>query len=413
MPMPTRTVRTISPTSARRLAIARQQLSGPRPTPNADTILAIFRALRCIQLDPINAVARSHLLVLFSRLGVFDPALLDELLWQDCSIFEYWAHCASLVLTEDYPIHRLRMRHLYTGATPAAMRANEWLQQNASLRDEILQTIRTDGPRHSQHFPDTAVTDWESSGWTSGRNVNRMLDYLWKRGEIMVVGRKHQHRLWDVTERFLPLTTQLPELTDVQVVIVATEHSLQALGVAREGHIKNHFTRNHYPGLATVLQQLEKDETIIPLHIADERATWPGTWYLHQHDLPLLAEIEAGAWEPRTTLLSPFDNLICDRARTELLFDYFFRIEIYVPKEKRQYGYYALPILHGDTIIGNIDPLFNRKQKVLEINAIHLKPEITLSSADRQAIERAIDELGQFVGATSISYKDKAAATVT
>ena len=113
--------------------------------------------------------------------------------------------------------------------------------------------------------------------------------------------------------------------------------------------------------------------------------------------------MEAGAWQPRTTLLSPFDNLICDRARTELLWNFNFRIEIYVPKAKRQYGYYVLPILHGDQLIGRIDPAFDRKTGILKINAIHIEPDVPMTSEVAQAVTGAIEELAAFLGAREIA----------
>ena len=151
-----------------------------------------------------------------------------------------------------------------------------------------------------------------------------------------------------------------------------------------------------------MLAALEAEGVLVPAQIVDEGRAWPGPYYVHRDDLPLLDRLAAGEWEPRTTLLSPFDNLICDRARTERLWDFRFRIEIYVPKDKREYGYYVLPILHGDRLIGRIDPLMDRKHKRLLINAIYAEPDAPPDAAP--AIAAAIERLATFLGATDIAY---------
>ncbi|MGN6674904.1 MAG: DNA glycosylase AlkZ-like family protein, partial [Thermomicrobiales bacterium] len=133
---------------------------------------------------------------------------------------------------------------------------------------------------------------------------------------------------------------------------------------------------------------------------------WAGDWYVAAADLPLLDALAGGdtAWEPRTTLLSPFDNLICDRKRTALLFDFDYRIEIYTPKEKRRWGYYVLPILHGDRLIGRIDPTMNRARAILTINAVHAESGAPADRTTARAIARAITDLATFLGARDIAY---------
>src|SRR3990172_1603695 len=156
---------TISPILARRLALARQRLAGPRPPANAGGLMEVVRDLGCLQLDPIGVVARSHQLVLFSRLGAHDPTHLDQLLWQERRVFEYWAHCASIVLTEDYPLYSPLMR-----AYPWSGRTRAWVRQNEKLRRYVLQRVRRDGPLLSRHIEEDRL-DPEASGtpgWPSG-----------------------------------------------------------------------------------------------------------------------------------------------------------------------------------------------------------------------------------------------------
>ncbi|HEX2907755.1 MAG TPA: crosslink repair DNA glycosylase YcaQ family protein, partial [Phototrophicaceae bacterium] len=353
------TLRTLTPTTVRRLAIARQYLSGPvRPV---SQMLDLIRDLGCLQLDPTSAVARNHLLVLWSRLGNYDQAHLNKLLWQERHLFEYWAHAASIVLTEDYPLHAARMNQYQLG---------EWVQENINFYNYVLGEITQRGPLSSKDFEDQSNSAWPSTGWTNGRNTSRMLDFLWMQGKILVKERRGHTRYWDLAERCLPDWTPREVLPEREVVRRAAQRALRALGVATAKQIKLHFTRYRYPELESVLQDLETEGQIQRVTIAEGATKWPGVWYSHTDDLPQLEQLEAGDWQPRTTLLSPFDNLIADRDRTEQLFNFEYRIEIYVPKDKRKFGYFVLPILHGDQLIGRIDPLMDRKTGTFHIHHV-------------------------------------------
>lgn len=395
-------MRTLTPTDARRLVITRQHLHQTDAP-----MLDIIRDLGCLQLDPISAVARSHQLVLWSRLGQYQLADLDKLLWHDRALFEYWAHVASIVLTEDYPIHAYRMRRYPEGSWGSHF--TKWIEDHADewhpLHDYILARLRDEGPLPSRAFEDRRTGAQFSSGWTSSGYINRILDYLWHKGEIMVAGRQGIQRLWDVADRCLPEWTPRDTLPVDEIVRQAAQKAIRALGVARATHIVQHYTRSRYPDLQTRLDELEAAGRIERVKIiAPGEKAWPGVWYLHTADIPLLERIQAGDFAPRTVLLSPFDNLICDRKRTELMFDFEFRIEIYVPKEKRQYGYYVLPILHGDQIIGRIDPLMKRKEKRLQINAVYAEPGAPNSKTTVKAISKAVESLAGFLGAQHIDY---------
>lgn len=402
--------RTISLATARRLAIMRQRLAGPQPAADAGGIMEVARDLGCLQLDPISVVARSHLLVLWSRLGSYDRTDLDRLLWQERRLFEYWAHAASIVLTEDYPIHRPMMDAYATDGSPRGQRRRAWVEQNAALCDHILETIRREGSLPSRAFEDRADAPWHSTGWTSGRNASQMLDYLWTRGTIMVAGRAGQQKLWDLSERCLPAWTPRDALTPHERVARAAQTSLRALGVGTVTHIGRHYVRGRYPGLAGVLRDLEAARRITRVRIEEDGRRLPGTWYVHADDLPLLDGPAAADWQPRTTLLSPFDNLICDRARTETLFDFAYRIEIYTPPARRRYGYYVLPILHGARLIGRIDPAFDRRQRRLSVNAVHAEPDAPMTAATGRAVAAAVADLAAFLGATDIAYTDRVPA---
>lgn len=396
------TMREISITAARRLAIASQCLvSGP------GDLLETIRALGCLQLDPTSAVAKSHLLVLWSRLGTFDLAELDKLLWQDRQLFEYWAHAASIVLTEHYPLHHLLMRRYGNSDNSAwSQRLRAWVKDNDALRRYVLAELDQRGPMQLKDFEGHGLVTmaWQSGGWTSGRNVDRMVDYLWTAGQVMVAQRKSGQRYWDLSERVLPEWTPREELPEHEIVRRACEIAIKALGVCTARHINYHFTRNRYDDLPAVLSALESEKRIARVTVVQDGRALPGSWYIHQDSLAALESIEKDEWTERTTLLSPFDNLICDRKRTEVLFNFKYTIEIYVPKHKRQFGYFVLPILHGDRLIGRIDPLLKRKEKVLEVNNVYAEADAPLDAATGHAVGKVIRDLSQFLGAENVVY---------
>ena len=403
-------MRTVGITSARRLAITKQRLSGPTPPATREGIIETVRSIGCLQLDPISAVARNQLLVLWSRLGNYSLEDLEALQWEERKLFEYWAHAASIVLTEEFPIQVRGVRWHQTGDTGWEQRKKEWLEKNSSFSEYVLGEIRERGPLQSKDFAGTSSSNWTSTNWTDDRNITRMLDHLWMRGEVMVAGRKNGQRLWDLAERVLPDWTPREALSDRECTCIAAQKSLRMLGVATAKQIKNNYTRYRYPHLPQVLKELEREGIIQQVAVGDHGNTLPGTWYIHSDDLPVLEGIEAGDWQPRTTLLSPFDNLIAYRERTEALFDYRFRIEIYVPKHLREYGYYVLSILHGDRIIGRIDPVMDRKAKRLNINAVYAEPHAPLTTEAAQSIAASIADLATFLGAMSIDYGERVPA---
>jgi len=407
------TVLTVTPILARRLALTKQRLAGPRPAPGTAGLLEVARDLGCVQLDPISAVDRSHRLVWRARVGSFEAAHLDQVVWQERRMFEYWAHCASLVLTEDFPLHHLMMRQYPGRRGDWAANTRAWIKQNDKLRRYLLREIRRNGPLPSRLLEEDGLdpNEWVSTGWTSGRNVSRMLDFLQMQGRIMVAGRAGGQKLWDLTERVLPAWTPRDRLSEREITRRAAERSLRALGVATRQHISRHFLRGRYTDLPRALADLEKAGRVQRLRVQDgTAAAWPGEWYIHIDDLPRLDDLSDSDWEAaaRTTLLSPFDNLICDRPRTIQMFDFKFNIEIYVPKSKRQYGYYVLPILHGDRLIGRIDPLMNRATRRLRVNAVFVEPgapsDPANGAATGRAVAAAIGDLAGFLGATAIDY---------
>ncbi len=401
------TIRTLSPTLARRLAIIRQHLAGPRPPANSSGIMDVMYDLGYVQIDPVRVVERSHLLVLWSRLGPFDLAHIDKSLWKERKLFEDWAQATSIVLTEDYPIFKALKRTFATGDQPWAQRVRDWMEKNKKFSHYILAQLRKKGPMLSEDFGDKSVEDWRSTGWTAGRNVDMMLLFLWAQGEIMVVRRVKGRKLWNLTEQHLPDWTPQEQLSDREVFLRVAQKSLWSLGVARTTHIKQHYIRRCCRDIDDVLSELEAKGSVSRVEIREGKRVWRGSWFVCADDLPLLDRLVAGEWEPRTTLLSPFDNLIVDRKRTEQLFDFKFRFELYVPKAKRQYGCYVMPILHGDRLIGRIDPEMDRRKEVLKVNAVYAESDAPVTEKTGKMVADAINELGSFLGAKEVVYGKK------
>jgi uncharacterized protein YcaQ len=389
----------VTPAQVRRLAIRNQRLEGPLPRarPSAQDLLDTVKAIRCLQLDPTAVVARNQALVLFSRHGQYDQTLLDELAYQDRRLFEYWAHEASLVLAEDLPLHRWEMRTWPRESGSAwRRRVQAWYESEDQFRAHILERLANDGPLRARDIEDRANVPWESTGWTHARNVARMLDLMWVRGLVGISRREGAQRVWDLMERCLPADAPAEDLTAHEVTKRAVPLAIRALGAAKATHIRNHFTRDRYPGLDDALEQLWKAGTI-------ERVAVEGLgddWWVNADDVDKLRD---DGFKPRTALLSPFDNLLCDRARTEQLFDGFsHRLEIYTPKDKRKWGYFVLPILDGDKLVGRADLAFDRKRNALQAHAIHKEPGAPNHKRLARAIRRELERLAAWQRAALI-----------
>ena len=397
----------VPPVAARRLATQAQRLDGPTPrrAPTGEEILDLVRALRCLQLDPTSAVARNHLLVVYSRVGAFDTALLEQLVYEQRAMFEYWAHEASLVLTEDLPVHRWTMRNWGGGNGVWHQRAHKWWEVNAEFRQHLLDRLREDGPLPARELDDHAVAPWLSSGWTDQRNVSRMLDMMWVRGHVGIGGRNGGQRLWDLMQRCLPPDPPDEELDDAEVTRRAALLSLKALGVARTPHIRAHFTRGRYPTLPQTLASLHDEGVIEPVEIEGVK----GDWWVRADDVETLQSMN-GDWSGRTALLSPFDNLLCDRGRTEELWGFSHRLEIYTPKAKRRWGYFVLPILHGDRLIGRADLRMDRKAGRLVAPAIHREDGAPKGKAIAKSIRRELERLAAWQNAADLELQTVPAA---
>ena len=380
--------------AARRLAVFKQGLYGRPPAPSKEALLDSIRRTGLLQLDTINVVARSHYLVMLSRVGLYDPADLDALLYPDRCLFEQWAHAACLIPVEDYEFF-----------SPAILARRErsiqpWVASRlGDDADEVLEAVlaevRKRGPVASRDFDDPRG---QRGTWWDWKPAKTALEVLFRQGYLMVDHRVNFQRYYDLAERVLPASADPPSYTVGDWHRWAVRRGLACLGVATAGHVSDYY-RLKKPATRSTIAGLAQEGVVVPVQVEG----WQDTAYLDPADLPLVAEIQAGAYPSTlTTFLSPFDNLIWDRERVRELFGFDYRAEMYQPAAKRKYGYFVLPILHNGRLVGRMDPKADRKAKTMLVRAIYLEPGEALADDLLAGIARALREFMAFHGSETL-----------
>lgn len=397
----------------RRLALHAQDLAHDppgRPPPGEEStrVAEVVRRLGCLQLDPVATVARSPRLVLAARIGAVADEHIAAAAYRDRSLFEYWAHEASLCHVDDLPIHRAAMRRHLDGSSPRVARRRAFLEANAAFARSIVRTLRRDGPLPARALTDRSAQPWRHGHWTdevsSRQTVARMLDALWMTGRIGVADRAvpGAARRWDLLERCLPAGAPTGAVRGgvVAVTRAAALRAVRMLGVARAADVRSHFTRGRYDDLPGVLARLARPAgplTEVAVR-GDGGDLLPGPWYVHEDDLVRLGDLAPGR---AAVALSPFDNLLCDRRRTETVFGFSHRLEIYVPAGRRRWGYYVLPILVGERLVARADAALDRGTGVLRVHRLHREPGADDREA-RDGTDAALHRLSTVVGAVGV-----------
>jgi uncharacterized protein len=359
------TVHQLSRADARRVAVRAQLLTAARPTDMLDTV----HGLSLLQLDPTTAVAPSADLVAWSRLGSsYDPQELKDAI-DERTLIELRS---TLRPAEDLALYRAEMAEWPgTGELKDWQRyRRDWVVANDACRQDILQRLRVEGPLPSRQFRDTCVKPWTSTGWTNNKNVAQMLDFLVQKGEVAVSGRKGRDRVWDLAERVYP---DAPVELAEEARRLRDERRLGALGIARSR------------GPECPVEPLDVGQAG---EFVVVEVVW-GEWRF----APALLD---APFEGRTALLSPFDRVLHDRKRMGEVFEFEYYLEMYKPASKRRWGYYALPILHGDRLVGKLDAKVDHKQGVLMVNAVH--EDELFDTATAAAVRNETEELARWLG---------------
>ena len=394
----------ISLEAARRLYLRKQRLLGKPAKPTAEGILSIVRDLCYVQWDPLDAVAPSHVISFWSRLGNFRLPDLERLLWDEKKLFLYWTPVASIVLTEDYPIYSTLMRRYPEWLTKAAggprARAGKFLLEHTELRRKMLSELKK-GPLQANQFQDY-VRSKSPDGWTSGSAVSNMLHYLTVGGEVMVVGHKGLQNIWGLAEEFLPKSVHGTKLTEEEFEREAAQRALQALGTAFEREIYLYYPRDRYQNLGKTLEDLEREGKIHRVNV--EGLGRKGEQYVHDKDLRLVESMDSEELEPRVTLIAPFDTMLCNLDRTSRLFGFDYIHENFLPAKKRKFGTFVHPLLYGDRLIGRVDLLMDKEKEKLNVVSVHAEPGAPGGREVSSKIAETMEEFGEFLGARNVVY---------
>ena len=350
----------LTKTQARRVAVRAQLLDAPRPR----NLLAVVERLTLLQVDPTAAVAPNADLVAWSRLGSsYRPEQLKQALEVDRTLFEFNALIRPMSDLGLYLARALGRR-----GHPSV---EAWLRDNDRFRKDVVKLLKRSGPLASRDIPDTCVVPWTSTGWTNNKNVTMLLEFMQGRGQVAIAGRVGRERLWDLPERVYAADVEVPSIEEAERL--KDERRLAALGIARA------------EARAMPMEPIHVGEAGEPAVVDGVK----GEWRVDPRYL-------SGGFKGRTALLSPFDRLIHDRGRTEELFEFEYALEMYKPAAKRRWGYFALPILYGDRLVGKLDAIADRKAGVLRVNAIH--EDVSFSRAMTAGVRKEIDDLAAWLG---------------
>src|SRR5687767_595492 len=352
-------MKTLSLDAVRGLMIAAQGLHDhPQPRATKKAVRSIIRQMHLLQIDTINIIARSPYLVLWSRLGDYNPGWLDDLLAEG-ALFEYWSHAACFLPIEEYPLYRHLYDHWLGG------RARKWLDEHHTVAETVLNHVRANGETRSSDFE---RTDGQKGSWWNWKDEKIALEYLFYAGELMVRKRHNFQRIYDLRERVLANSKDLPAVSPAEAHEQFVLNTIQALGVTKAEWIADYFRLSKTDAKAA-LKRLEEQGRLTKVEVEG----WNASGYIHPGNRK---QVEAAAKGkiPRseTTFLSPFDPLVWDRARTLDLFGFDYKIEVYTPAPKRKYGYFTLPVLHNNALTGRLHPRAHRKEGIFKAKALHL-----------------------------------------
>jgi hypothetical protein len=375
-------VETLSRAEARRASLAAQGFTGRARSvggavPAKRRVLDLVESLGLLQIDSVSALVRSHYLPAYARLGYYDRTQIDRLAWRDHALYEAWAHVASLLPVRFEPLLRWRQSLV---AAEAVMPGKSFhrVTQMAPLIETVLSEIHDHGPLAASELRHLEDNPKQPGSWWNWSSVKAVLEYLFATGQVQVAERRAFERRYDLPERVLPAEVmQAPTPEEGRARRALIMHAAHALGVATVTDLADYFRMKNVIAAARV-SELVEEGALVEVGVEG--------W-----DVP--AYVVPGLQIPRRVgaraLLSPFDPVVWFRPRTLRLFDYHYRIEIYVPEPKRIYGYYVLPFLLGDRLVGRVDLRADRAASVLRVPGAFLEERVAAGSV----VPHLVDEL--------------------
>lgn len=379
----------VSLAEARRIALAAQAFApAAGALRNTSAYARLVRTLGAVQIDSVNVLVRSHYLPAFSRRGPYARSLLERSAYdpKQRKLFEYWGHEASLLPIERQPLFRWRMEHAKRGEGVWG-RLKRFAAAHASAVEAVLAQVRDRGALGAGDLVNGGRSKGSWWGWSEGKEI---LEWLFWTGVVTTATRRNFERVYDLSERVLPsevASAPTPAKEDAQRTLL--DIAARALGVATARDLRDYF-RLPAADAAARLSELVESGVLAPVKVEG----WKGLAYLHRDaSCPRSVEIDA--------LLSPFDSLIWERQRTERLFDFHYRLEIYTPAAKRRHGYYVLPFLMGDRLVARVDLKADREGGVLQVRGGSVEEgESATKVAPR--LQRQLEALAEWLGLESV-----------
>jgi uncharacterized protein len=385
-------VQPLPATQARRLLLAGQALLGP-PPPGG--LRGLIQQLGFVQMDSINVVARAHHLVLGSRLETYEPADFDALL-EERFLFEHWTHDASAIPLAWYPHWKLRFPLNRTRILASAWWHSRVGDRPKAVLKAVLERIRKEGPLMSADFQHP---DARGGTWWAWKPQKAALEFLWHTGELAVARRVNFHKVYDLPERVFPSAHAAPAPARAEHVAWACATALDRLGCATPKELAGFWNAVDAAEAAAWCDATARAGDIVRVNLVSGEAPLRPAFAVADWEARAAALPEP---DPRIRLLCPFDPILRDRTRALRLFGFDYRFEAFVPEAKRVYGYYVLPILEGDRIVGRLDPKLHRELSLLEIKGLWWEPGVRPTRARLKALRLALEELARRVGARDL-----------
>ncbi|GGM45265.1 winged helix-turn-helix domain-containing protein [Microbacterium saperdae] len=384
---------TLSPAQARRMALAAQGFTRARPTAvSAAHIHRMMDRIGVLQIDSVNVFARSHYLPLLSRLGAYDPALLDKVfLSRTTHYVEYLAHEATFIPIEDWPLWQFRMDDFRRRWSAE----DSWVSANARTVQWVQDELRTRGPLRPADL--RADAPRERGTWWDWDDVKLALEHLWRTGDVAISGRKGFERTYALAEQVIPERIRAQKISRAEAIRTLIARAARSSGVATQSDLADYYRIRDRAAVTQAIADLTESGELLPVRVRGwERGGRPLAAWRHR-DGVLPHRVDAAA------VLTPFDPVVWFRDRALRAFELDYRIEIYVPAEKRRYGYYSLPVLVGDRIVARVDLKSDRAASTLQVQSAWWEPQAAPEDADRIAREIALAARWQGLEHVSVS----------